>query len=100
MPKYYRGLSVYGKKREDWAAEDRWSYRNSFGEANSLLLQAILSKNLDSVKWFLGDEPEERYREFILTNKNDSRLAPLFKAEGGYEAMLTSWLETRRELRR
>ncbi|PGH35322.1 hypothetical protein GX50_01786 [[Emmonsia] crescens] len=95
---YYRGLSVYGKKREDWAAENRYRYRASFGTSHSLLLSAIAQGNLDSVKWFLSDGPETKYREFLHTYKDDTRLVPLFKMEGGIDNMLTSWLGTRRNL--
>ncbi|KAK2799263.1 hypothetical protein FQN50_008539 [Emmonsiellopsis sp. PD_5] len=97
-PKYYRGLSVYGKKREDWAAEDRYSYRDRLQGAAPLLRRVIDSANIDSIKWFLSDEPGKRYREFLLANKDDSRLAPLFKSDDGYENMLTSWLEGGRHL--
>ncbi|KAK2775823.1 hypothetical protein FQN52_007078 [Onygenales sp. PD_12] len=97
-PKYYRGLSVYGKKREDWASEDRWSYRDRMQGQIPLLLRVIRSGNIDSIKWFLSDEPQKRYREFLLANKDDSRLAPLFKSDDGYENILTSWLENKRHL--
>ncbi|PGH04470.1 hypothetical protein GX51_03461 [Blastomyces parvus] len=97
-PKYYRGLSVYGKKRADWAAESGHSYRATFSSSHSLLLHAISEGNLDSVKWFLTDEPEKKYREFLHAHKDDPRLAPLFKMEGGIDDMLTSWLGARRNL--
>ncbi|PGH11964.1 hypothetical protein AJ79_04551 [Helicocarpus griseus UAMH5409] len=97
-PKYYQGLSVYGKKRKDWAAEDSYGYRNSFTGAHSLLLLAITQKNLQTIKWFLSDEPEKKYREFLHAYKDDTRLVPLLKQEGGFEHMLNSWLGARRHL--
>ncbi|KAL2364431.1 hypothetical protein RJZ56_002689 [Blastomyces dermatitidis] len=96
--KYYRGLSVYGKKRTDWASENGYRSRGKFSNSHSLLLLAINEGNLDSVKWFLTDEPEKIYREFLHTYKDDPRLAPLFKIEGGIDDMLTSWLGARRNL--
>ncbi|OJD23371.1 hypothetical protein ACJ73_05275 [Blastomyces percursus] len=97
-PKYYRGLSVYGKKRVDWASENGYRSRVKFSNSHSLLLLAINECSLDSVKWFLTDEPERKYREFLHTYKDDPRLAPLFKMEGTIDDMLASWLGARRNL--
>ncbi|KLJ08785.1 hypothetical protein EMPG_15784 [Blastomyces silverae] len=97
-PKYYRGLSVYGKKRTDWASENGYHSRVKFSNSHSLLLRAINEGDLDCVKWFLTDEPEKKYREFLHTYKDDPRLAPLFKTEGGIDDMLASWLGARRNL--
>ncbi|OJD16461.1 hypothetical protein AJ78_03360 [Emergomyces pasteurianus Ep9510] len=96
-PKYYRGLSVYGKKREDWASENGYRH-NSFASSRSLLLLVICKGNLDTVKWLLSDEPEKKYKEFLHAYKEDTRLAPLFKTEGGIDDMLKSWLGARRNL--
>ncbi|KGM91727.1 uncharacterized protein PADG_12185 [Paracoccidioides brasiliensis Pb18] len=90
--KYYQGLSVYRRKWEDWVTENVYPYGRSLQSSNSFLLLTITLKNLESVKWFLNNEPEKKYREFLHTFRDDSRLAPLFQEESGFEEMITSWL--------
>ncbi|EEH09828.1 ankyrin repeat protein [Histoplasma capsulatum G186AR] len=97
-PKFYRGLSVYGKKRANWAAENSYRYFRPIFGSHSLLLLAISEGNIDAVKWFLTDAPEQKYKEFLHTHRDDARLAPLFKMEGGIDDMLASWLGARRNL--
>ncbi|KAK2765211.1 hypothetical protein FQN54_008910 [Arachnomyces sp. PD_36] len=99
-PKYYQGLSVYGKKRQDWASEGGNGYSSYYNRetTDNLLLRAIKTKNLDSIRWFLSDQPEIKYKEFASTYKNDERLKLLSETEGGFQGVLSSWLGARRHL--
>ncbi|KMP01227.1 hypothetical protein CIRG_01367 [Coccidioides immitis RMSCC 2394] len=97
-PKYYQGLTVYGSKREDWAAEDgRHRYRRFEAEEN-LLLRAAFTTNLESIKWFLSDIPEQKYKEFASMYADDKRIKAFTDVPGGFEGALSSWLNARRDM--
>ncbi|PGH19662.1 hypothetical protein AJ80_03817 [Polytolypa hystricis UAMH7299] len=97
--KFYQGLSVYGKKRTDWAAADGASYVSSTLDiGDTPLLRAAICANIDSVRWFLSDGPMEAYMKFASSNKRDPRLKALRNAAGGLEKTLSSWLNARRNL--
>lgn len=56
-----------------------------------------MTKNLDSIQWFLSDQPEIKYKEFAFTYKNDERLKLLSETQGGFQDVLSSWLGSRRK---
>ena len=93
-PKYYQGLSVYGKKREDWADAARGVRKSSSENSVPPLLQAALEGNMESVEWFLSDAPLNRYLEFARANKGDSRIKHLSQTESGFEKAVSKWLGT------
>lgn len=64
-------------------------------KTDNLLLRAIMTKNLDSIRWFLSDQPEIKYMEFASTYKNDERLKLLSETHGGFQGVLSSWLGSR-----
>lgn len=95
-PKYYRGLSVHGKKRADWAAAGRGNRVPSQPTVkHPPLLEAAYSGSLESVEWFLSDAPMRYYSAFASTNKHDERLQNLAKASGGIDQSISKWLATR-----
>ncbi|EFE42592.1 ankyrin repeat protein [Trichophyton verrucosum HKI 0517] len=98
-PKYYQGLSIHGKKREDWAAaagQDAPSRISS--ESDIPLLRAALAGSLVNVEWFLGTAPKRHYMEFANSNKQDKRLRKLSQLPGGVEKFIEKWLSSRNDL--
>ncbi|KAF3900224.1 Ankyrin repeat-containing domain [Trichophyton interdigitale] len=98
-PKYYQGLSIHGKKREDWAAaagQDAPSCISS--ESDIPLLRAALAGSLVNVEWFLGTAPKRHYMEFANSNRQDKRLRKLSQLPGGVEKFIEKWLSSRNDL--
>ncbi|RYC64850.1 hypothetical protein CHU98_g1360 [Xylaria longipes] len=94
-PRYYQGLTVYGKKRADWATAGRNLVVKSTGSKVPPLLRAALKGSLDSVEWFLGDAPMRHYREFGTSKvaREDPRLKHLNESPGGFDRAITKWLD-------
>ncbi|KAF4552263.1 Hypothetical protein D9617_10g072440 [Elsinoe fawcettii] len=98
-PKHYQGLSVYGKKRADWAAQagGHHTYKPTENSHPPLLEGSRLGA-LESVEYFLSDAATRHYHEFAETHSHDKRLKTLGEAKGGLHAALGSWLSTRSQL--
>lgn len=95
-PKYYRGLSVHGKKRADWAAAaGHGQYVAQSNWNHPPALEAAFRGNIESVEWFLSDAPMRHYSAFASANQSDERLQGLVKASGGIEQSISRWLDTR-----
>lgn len=97
-PKYYQGLSVYGKKREDWADYGHGYRRAPAYGVRPPLLSVVLEGNLETTEYFMSNAPLRRYQEFAATNKDDKRIKILAQAEGGIEKVLSTWLGARNDL--
>ncbi|GKT40101.1 uncharacterized protein ColSpa_00282 [Colletotrichum spaethianum] len=99
-PKYYQGLTVYGKKRKDWATAGRNTVVRSTGVKTPPLLHAAYAGNIESVEWFLGDAPHRHYLEFgkSKTARDDPRLKHLSQAPGGFDRAISKWLGIQNEL--
>lgn len=97
-PKYYQGLSVHGKKREDWAAAGRDTHYQAPQEEHPPLLHAARLTNIDSIEWFLSDAATHAYYEFAENNKKDVRIRNLAKAKGGLQSSISKWLNLRSKL--
>ncbi|KAI1764033.1 ankyrin [Hypoxylon sp. FL1150] len=93
-PRYYQGLSVYGKKRADWAKAGRNMVVKATGSKIPPLLTAALCGSLESVEWFVSDTPTRHYLEFgkSKTAKEDPRLKHLNEAPGGFDKAISKWL--------
>ncbi|KAI1339547.1 ankyrin repeat protein [Xylariaceae sp. FL0016] len=93
-PRYYQGLTVYGKKRADWAKAGRNLMTRPKGDATPPLLTAAFSGSLESVEWFLGDAPTRHYLEFGKSKiaREDPRLKHLSEAPGGFDRTIMRWL--------
>ncbi len=98
VPRYYQGLSVYGKKRKDWAERDAPREERAVENEHSPFLRAIMIGNMKSVEFFLSDAPLHRYQDFAKTFHNDKRIQSLAQAEGGVNKALETWLGTRSDL--
>ncbi|KAH8161559.1 hypothetical protein CIB48_g6686 [Xylaria polymorpha] len=94
-PRYYQGLTVYGRKRADWAKAGRNLVVKATGSKVPPLLTAALQGSLDSVEWFLGDAPMRHYREFGTSKvaREDPRLKHLNESPGGFDRAITKWLD-------
>ena len=92
VPKYYQGLSVYGRKRKDWADAGRGVKHTVVENEHTPILSVAFQGNLDSLEYFLTDAPLRRYVEFAESHSGDKRIAALSKTEGGLQSALKSWL--------
>lgn len=99
-PEYYQGLTVYGKKRSDWADAGRRTVTRSTGMTDSPLLYAAQVACLESVEWFLSDAPLRCYLEFTASKaaQDDKRLINLGQAPGGFEGAISRWLSKNSDL--
>lgn len=93
-PKYYQGLTVYGKKRKDWATAGRNVISRPKDSMESPLLHTAQKGCIESVEWFLSDAPLRNYLEFGKSKvaKEDPRLKHLNQSRGGFEKAVTRWL--------
>src|SRR6201996_9476806 len=78
-PKYYQGLSVHGRKRQDWADAGRGGrhHQNPESDVGVPLLDAAIEGNPDTTEFFLTDAPLRRYLEFAESLKGDKRIQAL-----------------------
>ena len=97
-PRYYQGLTVYGKKRKDWAQNQR-----SFGSHSiqtSPLILAAVAGCIESVEWFLSDTPLRHYSDFSTSKmaSGDPRIKHIAQSPGGFEAAVLKWLNHQKDL--
>ncbi|KAH8675444.1 ankyrin repeat protein [Xylariales sp. PMI_506] len=99
-PRYYQGLTVYGKKRSDWANAGRNLVVKATGSQVPPLLTAAVAGSLVSVEWFLSDTPMRHYLEFGQSKvaKEDTRLKHLSQAPGGFDKAITKWLSLQNDM--
>lgn len=99
-PRYYQGLTVYGKKRKDWATAGRNVVSRPKDSTESPLLRTAQRGCIESVEWFLTDAPLRKYLEFGKSNvaKEDLRLEHLNQSRGGFEKAVTRWLGAENDL--
>ncbi|KAF6843514.1 ankyrin repeat protein [Colletotrichum musicola] len=99
-PKFYQGLTVYGKKRKDWATAGRNVVVRSTGLKTPPLLHAALAGNIAGVEWFLSDAPHRHYTDFGRSKaaREDPRLKHLSQSPGGFDRAISKWLGIQNEL--
>ncbi|KAH9887785.1 ankyrin repeat protein [Xylariomycetidae sp. FL2044] len=99
-PRYYQGLSVYGKKRADWANAGRNLVVKPTNSQVPPLLTAANTGSLESVEWFIGDAPKRYYLEFGQSKiaKEDPRLRHLNEAPGGFDRAIMKWLGAQNDM--
>jgi hypothetical protein len=97
-PKYYQGLTVYGKKRADWAKRGRHVATRPRSQPPPLLIAAFKG-SLESCQWFLSDGPAIRYEKFgkSKTAREDPRLKHLNESPGGFNRAISKWLGVQSE---
>ncbi|KAL2782456.1 ankyrin repeat-containing domain protein [Aspergillus keveii] len=91
-PEHYRGLSVRGKKRDDWARRGQTATEP---DTPPPLLYAAKMGNLESVQWFLGPAPARCYNAFVAGNKNDPGVRKLLLTKKGPANTICDFLESR-----
>ncbi|KAK8027172.1 Ankyrin repeat protein [Apiospora marii] len=99
-PRYYQGLTVYGKKRSDWANAGRSLMTKTTGSQVPPLLTAALVGSLASVEWFISDIPVRQYLEFggSTSARDDPRLKHLRQSPGGFDRAIIRWLGFQNDL--
>ncbi|KAH7328643.1 ankyrin repeat-containing domain protein [Stachybotrys elegans] len=92
--KYYQGLTVYGKKRKDWATAGRNMVTRTTDDKTPPLLHAAVGGNVELVEFFLGDAPHRLYSEFGKSKaaREDFRLRHLKDSPGGFDRAISKWL--------
>ncbi|KAJ6261350.1 hypothetical protein Dda_4020 [Drechslerella dactyloides] len=96
-PKYYLGLSIHGKKRQDWAKAANPNAADTTTTTNQqpLALFAACHGSREVFEWLETDEPEKALREYQqkLENSKDAGeniyLKTLRKADG---ATIRRWM--------
>ncbi|KAL6855852.1 ankyrin [Trichoderma novae-zelandiae] len=93
-PRYYQGLTVYGKKRKDWAQAGRNMVVRTTGLQTPPLLHAALGGRLEAVEFFLSDKPHRLYAEFAKSKAalEDPRLKHLTQSPIGFDRVISKWL--------
>lgn len=89
-PKYYRGLSVRGKKRSDWMNNDRDDSESD--EVPHALEYIVSSRNLETVKWFMSGAPLESYMIYIESLKDNKDVQALQKHPLGVRGIIENWI--------
>ncbi|EDU40091.1 Ankyrin repeat domain protein [Pyrenophora tritici-repentis] len=97
-PQQYQGLSVHGRKREDWANAGREVQSQQAGAQHPPLLHAAQFGSLDSVEWFSSDAVLRCYLQFTDDHRDDIRIQNLAKTKGGVEFAISKWLNLRAHL--
>lgn len=97
-PKYYQGLSVYGKKRRDWAQRGQDAYSMDRSDRGSPILAAAFYGHIDTLEWFMSDTPGRMYFEFTESFKEDPRIRVLLSKQDGVKTALEKWFSTRANL--
>ncbi|KAG6190171.1 hypothetical protein E4U36_003450 [Claviceps purpurea] len=95
-PRFYQGLTVYGKKRKDWANAGRNILKRTSGMKISPLLHAALGGSVGGVEFFLSDTPRRLYAQFGKSKaaRDDARLKHLKDSPGGFDQAISKWLDT------
>ncbi|RFU74893.1 ankyrin repeat [Trichoderma arundinaceum] len=93
-PRYYQGLTVYGKKRKDWAQAGRGMVVRTTGLQTPPLLHAALGGRIEAVEFFLNDKPHRLYTEFAKSKaaSEDPRLKHLTESPAGFDRAISKWL--------
>lgn len=93
-PRFYQGLTVYGKKRKDWATAGRNMVVRTVGLKTPPLLHAAMGGSIDAVEFFMSEAPHRLYAEFSKSKagKEDKRLDVLRKNAGGFDRAVSKWL--------
>ncbi|KAI2624751.1 ankyrin repeat protein [Xylaria nigripes] len=100
-PRYYQGLTVYGKKRADWAQKAGQTITVESSDSKTPpLLESASKGSLESVQWFLNEAPMRYYREFGESQmaREDPRLKHLNESPGGFDGAIKRWLCTQNDL--
>ncbi|KAK4153422.1 ankyrin repeat-containing domain protein [Chaetomidium leptoderma] len=99
-PEFYQGLTVYGKKREDWATAGRDMVGGPGGTTTSPLLLGAFVGRIETVEWFLSDTPLRQYLAFAKSKaaRDDVKLKHLAQAPGGFDGAISKWLNDQNEL--
>ncbi|KAL1880820.1 hypothetical protein VTK73DRAFT_4990 [Phialemonium thermophilum] len=104
-PPYYRGLTVYGEKKKDWAAAGRRQAGKQISADSQVvpLLVAATAGCTESVDWFLSDAPLRHYLHFLTLVKRTSTASQGSSSGsssngGDAERAVSTWLSDQREL--
>ena len=98
-PKFYQGLSVHGRKRQDWADAGRGYMGHDHVENyRPPVLEAAHDASLEVVEWFLSDAPMRCYKEFSEAHKDKKLLKQLALSKAGFEGSVQQFLTTRSQL--
>lgn len=98
--KYYQGLLLRGKHKQEWANEaNKTGYTEQSQDwlKTSLLLQSVVGDSVAAVEWCLSDSPARLLKEWLSKNEDD-QIKRLAQANGGFHKFINDWLDSRRNL--
>ncbi|KAK5111614.1 hypothetical protein LTR85_011792 [Meristemomyces frigidus] len=95
---HYQGLSVRGKKRQDWRSARGGQPVKQFETSHPPLLVSAHHSSLKLVEWFLSDAPMRCYNVFSAVYEDDVRLQRLAQVTSGFEASARKFLAARSDL--
>jgi ankyrin repeat protein len=98
--KFYQGLTVYGKKRKDWANAGRNLVIRNIGSKIPPVLDVAKAGEFELLKWFLSETPQQLYIEFANSKvaEGEKRFKHLADAPGGLERVISKWLGVQSDL--
>ena len=96
--KYYQGLTVHGRKREDWVAASRGVTTSYVARTPPPLLMSAFKGSLDAIDFFMGDAALRQYLKFAEDYKDDKQLKNLGRASGGLDKAFSDFITTRGKL--
>ena len=97
-PRKYLGLTVHGKKRQDWADQRRGVKPQSLEVSQSPLLTAALHGSLESVQYLLGEGSLQQYLGFFHEHRKDPQIKSLIEASVGVDEVIKTWLGASKSL--
>jgi ankyrin repeat protein len=96
---YYQGLTVYGRKRKDWADRSRGIIAHQQVSSDTPpLLDAVFYGNVEAIEYCLGDGPLRQYEEYAANQPNDAAIDALRQEKGGITKTISRWLNSRSQL--
>ena len=98
-PKFYQGLSVYGKKRQDWANAGRNLVVRNIGSKIPPVLDTIMAGRFELLHWFMSEIPRQHYIEYAEAKaaEGDKHYKHIAEMPGGLDRALTKWLGVQSE---
>lgn len=97
---FYQGLTVHGRKRQDWAAEGRGHGSDCANEADmSIILDMTFNGSIATIEYCMSGGPLRHLKDFAQANIDaDARIQALSHMPGGIDKALTAWWKARMHL--
>lgn len=91
-PQFYKGLTVYGVKRKDWASSSYPAHGTNSDKIQKPVQTAAFFSQLESIKWLLSDRPFQCLKGFMDAHPDTMRTKLLKKQGDGLGFLLQKGL--------